>query len=234
MRCNVCGRELKEGQMFCQCGNTISTPGSNGSYSYDTDVLNVNSPSSNKFLIIGVIAGFLTFAVIAAVLVVSIVGNLNQMTDRSKWENVSKPAYSITMPGNMKETDALQRTGASQMQHLDTYRSGSAIVDVSVYYYPADVKNYIKRPMAIDLVKKELKKHDVEPLEHGELIYVQFPQDSGGAFLGNTQAWTVDAMYITNEGLYEIEIFTPMNKKDKYEEAVFAMLDSFRPKSSNS
>ena len=229
MKCNVCGRELKDGQMFCQCGNTVGQEDP----SYNTASLNVNRASSGKVMLIAVIAGFLTFAVIIAVIVSVAVNAGSQMTDRSKWENVSKSAYSITMPANMKETDALTRTGAANMTHLDTYRSGSAIVDVSVYYYPAETKKYIKRPTAIKLVKEELKKHDVEPKEHGELIYVEFPQDSGGAFLGNSQAWTVDAMYITNDGLYEIEIFTPMNKKDKYEEAVFAMLDSFRPKTAS-
>ena len=229
MKCNVCGRELKDGQMFCQCGNTVGQD----SYSYNTASLNVNAPSSGKIMLIAVIAGFAAFAVIIGVIVSVFLNAGSQMTDRRKWENVSKSAYSITMPGNMKEIDALTREGASSMTHLDTYRSGSAIVDVSVYYYPSDVKKYIKRPTAIQMVKEELKKHDVEPKEHGELIYVEFPQDSGGAFLGTSQAWTVDAMYITNEGLYEIEIFTPMNKKDKYEEAVFAMLDSFRPKSAS-
>lgn len=229
MKCNVCGRELKEGQMFCQCGNTVGQE----DLSYNTASLNVNAPSSGKIMLIAVIAGFLTFAVIIAVIVSSVMSHANQMTDRSKWENVQKSAYSITMPANMKEIDALQRTGASNMTHLDTYRCNGAIVDVSVYYYPNDLKQRIKRPMAIQLVKGELKKHDVEPKEHGELIYVEFDQDSGGAFLGTSKAWAVDAMYITNEGLYEIEIFTPMNKKEKYEEAVFAMLDSFRPKSSS-
>ena len=36
MRCNVCGRELPPGQMFCQCGNTVSN--SQGGYEYDFDV----------------------------------------------------------------------------------------------------------------------------------------------------------------------------------------------------
>jgi hypothetical protein len=219
--------------MFCQCGNTVTQPGNpNEPYSYENMSLNVNPPSSNKTILIAVIAGFLIFAIIVGAIISFIVKSATVMSDRSRWENVSKPSYSITMPPDLKETDDAISV-PSELQHLDTFRSFNAIVDISKYTYTADQKKYLKRQAAIDIVKESLKKSGSEPLEHGEFIYVEFAQDSGNVFWGTNQAWTVDAMYITNDGFYEVEIFTPMNKHEKYEEAVFAMLDSFRPKSAS-
>lgn len=228
MKCNVCGRELKDGQMFCQCGNTVGQ----GDYSYNTASLNVNAPSSGKVILIAAIAGFVVCAAIIAVIVSAFIRSSTVMTDRSRWENYSRAAYSITLPPNMKESDIVDHSGATNMQHLDTYRSGNVIVDVSVFYFTEDQKKYLTRKKIKEICVDALEQKDADPQEYGELIYVEFPQDASGIFFGTDQVWVYDAMYISNTAFYEIEIATPSGKHENYEEAIFAMLDSFHPKSS--
>lgn len=228
MKCSVCGRELADGQMFCQCGNTVNA--ANGSYAYDMGDLNVNRPSSSRIMIIAAVSGFLVFSVIIAVIVSVFLNSANQMTDRSKWENISRSAYSITLPGNMKPSDVVEHDASNELTHLDTFRNGSVIVDVSVYYFTAEQKKYLKRQKIVELCKSALEEHGQTPLEHNELFYVEYQQDANNAFLGASQVWTYDAMYVSNDGFYEIAVFTPLNKREKNEEAIFAMLDSFRPK----
>ena len=227
MKCNVCGRELSDGQMFCQCGNTVGQE----DYSYSTASLNVNAPSSGKIILIAAIAGFVVFASIIALIVSALIRSATAMTDRSRWENYSRPAYSMTLPPGMKDSNIIDHSGNGEMQHLDTFRNSNVIVDVSVFYFTEDQKKYFNRKKIKELCVDALKKKDTTPLEHGELIYVEFPQDASGIFFGTDKIWTYDAMYISNSAFYEIEIAMPTNKRESYEEAVFAMFDSFRPKS---
>ena len=227
MRCNVCGRELKEGQMFCQCGNTINDMGAG--------VLDVNRESkSKKILLIGGLAGFLVIAIMAVIFISAFLGYGKQLTDRSKWENRSKSAYSITLPSNMKETDL--DPGYANMTHLDTYRSADAVVVVSYMPFTAEQKRYLKRKQIVDQIKewaaqKSSQDDSVTALERGEMIYFQYREDVSGLFFGTSNVECIESFYVANDALYAVSIAMPESKMEAHQDVVFAWMDSFRPKS---
>lgn len=228
MRCNVCGRELKDGQMFCQCGNTINNMGAGA--------LDVNRErKSNRILLIGGLAGFAVVAIMAIIFISAFLGYGKQLTDRSKWENRSKSAYSITLPSNMKETDL--DPGYANMTHLDTYRSNDAIVTISYMPYTAEQKRYLKRNKVVEQIKEwaaEKAKGDdsVTALEHGEMIYFEYQEDLSGAFLGSSKVECIESFYVSNDALYSVGIIMPVSTYSKHQDVVFAWMDSFRPKTS--
>ncbi|MBQ4465129.1 MAG: hypothetical protein II916_04125 [Oscillospiraceae bacterium] len=227
MRCNVCGRELKDGQMFCQCGNTV------GQADFNAGALNVNR-SSGKTMLIAAIAGFAVLAALVMVVVGVILGSGSNIKDRTKWETVSCADYQMTIPGGMKEADVVDHQG-SGMTHLNTYRNSSVVIDVNMIRFTAEQKRYFKRKKFIEMFKEVFPYDEVEgtpvtPTEHGNMIYIEYPQDANGAFLGSSKAWVVDACFVSNDAFYEVEVFTPQDKYPEYEEYVFAWLDSFRAK----
>ena len=225
MRCNVCGRELKPGQMFCQCGNTVNTAGTGGE-------LSLNRGSSAKWIILAAVAGFVVIAMLAAIFIFGLVGHSRQLTDRSQWETRTCANYRITLPANMHESDIIDHEG-SELTALDTYQSSAAIVDVNMLAFTEQQKKGLKRKKFVELFKElfpasEVNGYPVSPQEHGNMIYIEYPQDAPGIFWGSNEAWVTDACFVTNEAFYEVEVYIPSDKKEEYQEYVFAWLDSFR------
>lgn len=208
--------------MFCQCGNTVGQ-GSGAS-------LNVNRASSGKILLIGGIAGFLAMAVMAAIFISALLNHGAQMTDRTKWENISKATYSITLPGNMQEADI--DPGYANLTHLDSYRNSNAIVCISSMMFTEDQKRFLKRKKIVEMVKEWVPDDGsgITAQEHGEIIYFSYPQEQSGIFFGESNLNVIEAFYVANDGLYNIDIIMPESKYAKYEDSVFAWLDSFRAK----
>lgn len=226
MRCEVCGRELKEGQMFCQCGNTLGSTGA---------ALDVNrDKKAGKLMLLAVLAGFLVFAVMATILVAAFLSSGKALTDRSKWENISQTNYSITLPANMKEADI--DPGFANLTHLNTYRSGDAVVCVSYMPFTADQKRFLKRKQIVEMIKEWVPEEDengqtIIAQEHGELVYFEYAENADGIFFGSSDITCVEAFYVSNDALYSIDFLMPAGKYAEHQDVVFAWMDSFRPKS---
>ncbi|MCR5718282.1 MAG: hypothetical protein K6F80_04510 [Oscillospiraceae bacterium] len=231
MRCNVCGRELPPGQMFCQCGNTVSN--SQGGYEYDYNGgagdLNVNS-SSGKTMLIAVIAGIAVFAVIIAVIVSMLLGAGSNITDPTKWETVSTAHYQMTRPKSMKEIDFKMDMG--NVTDLGTYRTGDVMMNIGTFQFTAEQKKYLKRKKVAEQLKSLLPAFAGEGAaiqERGNMCYTETEMDVPGAFFGNSKVKYVSAYYVSNNGMYVVQVITPVGKYAKYQDSIFAWMDSFRP-----
>ena len=237
MKCNVCGREIPYGQMFCQCGNTVNAApsGNRGiTYNYDnyeSDALNVNKPSGNKIMIIAIIAGILTFVLLIAVFFTAAVNASNSITDPTKWETVTTANYQMTRPADMKKIDLNMQTEAN-VTDLGTYRKGKIILNMGMYQFTAEQKKYFKRKKVAEQLKDMLPSvmpNNAVPQERGNMVYIETVMEQSGVFFGTDQVEYVSAYYVSNNGMYVVQLITPASSYGKYKDSIFSWLDSFRP-----
>ena len=222
MRCNVCGRELKPGQMFCQCGNTVSNDAGGQ--------LNVNAPSSGKMMVIGAIVGLLLLVILGVTAVSFLTGAGSAVKDRSKWEHISGSGFEMTIPSGLREGTVFNPT--ANFKVLKSLRGSEIAIEVSSVTYSSLGVNNINRKKLEEMVRSNLGSQNVEgrtiePQEHGNMIYYDYTQE-GGVFFGSSKVHVVDGMFVGTNALYEVCIACPESKYTDYEEYIFAWYDSFR------
>lgn len=225
MRCNVCGRELKDGQMFCQCGNTVGNVGG--------AQLNVNRASSGKVMLIAAIVGFVVVAAIVGG-ILALIGSANSnITDRTKWETISRPDYQMTIPGGMKEQDI--SFGMQGIEELDTFYNRNAIINVSVIRMSEEQMRFFKRKKVVEMIKEiipsELENgYPIETKERGSMVYFEYEQAVDTRGFGSDQAHVVAGYFVSNSGIYIVQVGTSVENFEKYQEYIFSWFDSFRAK----
>lgn len=223
MRCNVCGRELKPGQMFCQCGNTVGNASGAS--------LNVNAPSSNKLILIGAIVGLVLLAAIGTIVAVIFGSAGSAVKDRTKWERISGSGFQMTVPSGMREGEVfVESEGFTKLKAL---RSGQIAIEVSSVSYSSVGITKINRKKLEELIRANLKSLDVngqnaEPKEHGTMVYYDYTTESSGIFFGTKDVHIVDGMFVGKNALYEVCVACPESKYAEYEESIFAWYDSFK------
>ena len=225
MRCNVCGRELKDGQMFCQCGATVGYAGN--------DSLNLY-PEKKKGalpLIIGMIAGALIFVVIIVLLVMGVTSGKRNITDRTKWERVSGPGYSITIPASMKDSEVIENS--ADMRSLLQKRSSEAAIAISAMSYDPKALGSISRKKLEEIIKQRMPAvdengHEVNLQDRGSMFYYEYEHKETGIFFGADSVHVVDAMCVGKTAIYDVIIITPEKKYAEYSSYIFAWIDSFQ------
>ena len=224
MRCNVCGRELKPGQMFCQCGNTVGNDAGGQ--------LNVNAPSSNKMMLFGALGGLALFIVLGIIIFSVITGSSSAIKDRTKWEHITGNGFEMTVPSGLKEGNAF--TPTPNYTVVKALRSNEIAIEVSSVTYQSLGVSGVSRKKLEEIVRANLGSIEVtdggsaEPKEHGNMIYYEYTQEGNGPFFGSGKAHIIDGMFVGTSAIYEVCIACPESKYAEYEESIFAWYDSFR------
>ena len=225
MRCNACGRELKDGQMFCQCGATVGYAGN--------DSLNLY-PEKKKGalpLIIGMIAGALIFIILIAVVISGATKGKRSITDRTSWERVSGPGFSITIPAGMKDDDVLIK--ASGVNELKEVRNSEVAIAVSSIPYDSKQLGSINRKKFEEMLKNYMPAvdnngHEINLQERGSMFYYEYSHQQNGVFFGVDTVHVVDAMCVGKNAVYDVTVICPEKKYAEYSSYIFAWIDSFQ------
>ena len=227
MKCPSCGREVPYGQKQCLCGTTVS-----GSYDaiYNDD-LNLNRRRVNAAPVFIVIALVLILVGVAAWML--FIAPSYNITHESAWDTVYADEYQITIPKGLHPRDMTVEPGTVA---LDARGNNEVLMGITAYRLSADEQAIIANTAFLqDLLIEFFPKEDadagtLDPQKRGRMIYVEFPADRPGEFLGSDRVHLVDAIFVGKTAFYEIEIHCPEEKYEKYEESIFAWLDSFHVK----
>lgn len=224
MKCNVCGRELQDGQMFCQCGNTVGYAGGEDLSLYP------KKKSGAMPLLIGMAAGAVIFVLIIVFIATALTRDSRSVTDRASWERVSGEGYSITMPSGLKDTRLTTNTGGMTVLK-EVSNSEVAIAIGSKSYNAADFGS-INRKKLEEMLKRYMPAEDgnghaVELKEHGSMFYYEYTEEASGMFFGASTVHVVDAMCVGKSAIYDVIIVCPEKKYAVYEPYIFSWVDSF-------
>ncbi len=227
MKCPSCGREVPYGQKQCLCGTTVS-----GGYDtmYDND-LNLNPRRPNVApALIAIILVLILVGVAAWMLFIAPSYNI---THESAWDTLYTDEYQITVPKGLHQRDVTVEPGTVA---LDARGNNEVLIGITAIRLSADEQKIVANTAFLqDLLIEFFPKEDdeagtLDPQKRGRMIYVEFPADRPGEFLGSDRVHLVDAIFVGKTAFYEIEIHCPEDKYEKYEESIFAWLDSFHPK----
>ena len=227
MKCPSCGREVPYGQKQCMCGTTVS-----GGYDtmYDND-LNLNRRRFNAAP--ALIAIILVLILVGVAVWMLFIAPSYNITHESAWDTIYTDEYQITLPKGLHHRDMTVDPGTVA---LDARGNNEVLMGITAYRLSADEQKIIANTAFLqDLMIEFFPKEDdeggtLDTQKRGRMIYVEFPVDRPGEFLGSDRVHLVDAIFVGKTAFYEIEIHCPEDKYEKYEESIFAWLDSFHPK----
>ena len=160
-----------------------------------------------------------------------------ELTDEKGWKKFETDSFSITMPDVLKESDKISETDPDYKK-LGFYTSEKIAVYVTKAALNEEEKAVVKKS-GIDAIKKNMIKQGakqtivgqpIDPKELGDAIYVEFAVTKDGYIDVTDLLWEVDATIVTEEALYEVEIYCPEVDKDIYRESMLKWLESFEVK----
>lgn len=259
MRCQYCGREAQPGQVYCECGHPISLSGDNfsqpnpqpGFYQpgyqqqgfgsgFTPDGRSLASlqkkPGSGigvKIVIVLVViallcgGGFLAYKLIKG----------QDVLDEDNWKKIDKSNYSITLPGAMKESDNIVELDPSYTRE-GFFQADDAAVYIGRMDLDADQQNIIKSN-GLDKFKqamlqagsqRSINGQKLDPKMRGDLIVMEYSATRKNYLKNTDEVYILDAIYINEEVMYELEAYCPKADKDKYIDSMYKWVDSFKLK----
>lgn len=256
MRCQYCGREAQPGQVFCECGHPVSlsrgsdpnavsngfpTPPSDYDKQWFTpDGRSLASLEKKP----GLSAGGKIVLILLVLAIVGVGGFLaykfimgQDLLKESNWETVDKSTFSIKIPSAMKENDNIVEIDKGY-DKLGFFKADKAGVYIAKAEHTAQSKAAIDqygiqkmKELTIQVAKTRTingKKLDVK--EHGDLLVAEYDITKANFVKGTDKLWVLDATLITEKRLYEIQAFCAESEKDKYIDAMYKWVESFKAK----
>lgn len=239
MKCSSCRRELKEGTLVCECGQAVGEEKAGGETKTPDgrDLASLEKPAvtSRTTNVLIVCAMAVVIGIIAFFVYKMIIGR--ELTDEKGWKKFETDSFSITMPDVLKESDKINESDPDYTR-LGFYTSEKIAVYVSKAELNEEEKSVVKTH-GIDAIRKSMMQEGSEqmingqklsPKQLGDMIYVEFPATKDGYIEVTDLLWEVDATIVTEQALYEVEIYCPEVDKDIYRESMLKWLESFEVK----
>lgn len=256
MRCQYCGREAQPGQVYCECGHPVSlSQGADPRASsfgfdeppsdYDRNWYTPDGRSLSSLEKKGMGAGGKIVIMLIVIMALAagaffaykFITQSKDLLDEDNWEKKSFSKGSITLPSAMKESDNIIELSKDYTK-LAFFTSDNAAVYLLEYKMPADKMEYMKTPEGLNAIKQNLitynkrrkiNNYQLDPKQHGELICFEYPSTKKNYIKSTSELWVVNASLVTPNGLYEMEAYCPKAEKDKYLDAMYKWLESFKP-----
>ena len=242
MKCKNCGREIKKGEIECECGAPIEQEKAVDKNAKLTtpdgrDLSALEKPAVKKTdispVILVVIAAVI--AIIAFIIYKVIVGS--DIRNKDNWKTVEKDTFSITIPKAMEESDDNVEVD-SDYEKVGFFKCDKASVYISKAEFNEDEKKVVRNE-GVQTLKRELinngKKgnvmgYNLTPQERGDFIFVAYPVVAKGLVEGTDKVWAVSATLLTKECIYQIDAYCSNDDAEDYEGAMNKWLESFKLK----
>ncbi len=243
MKCKNCGREIKKGELECECGTPIeqaeaAAEKKSGLTTPDgRDLAALEKPAVKKTDIspVVLIAIAAVIAIIAFIVYKVIVGS--DIRDKDNWKEVSTDTYTITLPKAMKKSNKNIETD-TDFTKVDFYKCSKASVYISKAELNEDEKELLKkrgvsgmRTQAYENGKNQVVNgFKLSPEIHGDFVIVEYPLDAQDYVDDEEELWAVSATLITEDCIYQIDAFCADEKKEDYAEVMTRWIESFKLK----
>ena len=201
------------------------------------DLASLEKPavSNRRTNVLIILAMAVVIGIIAFIVYKVIIGR--DLTDEKGWKKFETDSFSITMPDVLKESDKISESDPDYTK-LGFYTSEKIAVYVTKASLNEDERSVIKTS-GIEAIKKNMIKQGgeqivngqpLDPKELGDKIYVEFPATKDGYIEVTDLLWEVDATLVTQNAVYEIEVYCPEQDKDIYRDSMVKWIESFEVK----
>jgi len=241
VKCKECGRELPPGETKCPCSESSNKKQKNDDTTEKVmtpdgrDLASLEkkpAPSKKRVIVLSVI---LVAVCIAGVILYFALKGPDPL-DESTWRKVEKDGYSITLPEALKENDNINEDDP------DFEKIGFFVCDTAAVYIskselnPAEKKlvkesgvEKIRRDMIKNSKKVKLDNETMTVEMHGDLVVTEYAEVRQKYLKSSEDVWIVTAVLVTEDSVYEIENCCCRDDKDKYHDAMYKWLESFKP-----
>ena len=242
MECPYCGREVKEGETFCECGRPINIAGTSGgasagpmtAFEQQLSTQTLASVKQKKRLpILPLIILLLVCAGVGGFFGIRMIQDSN-LKKPDTWEVVDRPEYTIKLPTALKnDTDRMVEIDSS-VEKLDFFSTRKAAVYVTARRLTAAEQEMYKdtEPKLVVNNNKTMtiNGQKIEPVERGKFMIFEYSAHRQNYISSTDDLWVIEANTVTKKAWYTIEVYCPETEKDTYREYMLQWIDSFTPK----
>lgn len=144
-----------------------------------------------------------------------------------KWETVTGSSYTMTMPKGMRDREL--DYDDDRFKLVDCKSNHYVVIAIGQAVMTKEERKIANRLDMFTLMKeltptRTVDGVKVEPQKHGDIIYMTFTQALDGK-----QYRLVEAMYISETSLYEVDVLCLEDSYEEYEANIFEWLESFEP-----
>ena len=239
MKCMYCGQDNPDGAVYCRCGRPLTLGGGYGGQMNPFPMQTPDMVKHRKAVPI--------MPIILVLLMIVAAGGFfyyrnylkASVTDESKWQTISGSGYSIKAPKAMKKGEMLTVSGGDSTL-LDFYTCEEMGFDVSVHNYTdeekkmygeLDAKAYLAAYKLSGRVQKingqELK---FEVREGQNYVYAGYNVHRPNYVGKSDEVYYIESLFPYGDGYYQVNAYCAEEDKDKYEEYLLKLLDSFDEK----
>lgn len=241
LKCKECGRELPPGETKCQCSESSNKKQKNDDTTEKVmtpdgrDLASLEkkpAPSKKRVIVLSVI---LAVVCIAGVILYFALKGPDPL-DESTWRKVEKDGYSITLPEALKENDNIneddpdfEKIGFFVCDTAAVYISKSELNEAEKDLVKKSGVEKIRQDMIKNSKKMKLDNQSMTVKMQGDLVITEYAEVRQQYLKSSEDVWIVTAVLVTEDSIYEIEGCCSRDDKDKYHDAMYKWLESFKP-----
>jgi hypothetical protein len=241
VKCKECGRELPPGETKCPCSESSNEKQKNDDTTEKVmtpdgrDLASLEkkpAPSKKRVIVLSVI---LAVVCIAGVILYFALKGPDPL-DESTWRKVEKDGYSITLPEALKENDNIneddpdfEKIGFFVCDTAAVYISKSELNEAEKDLVKKSGVEKIRQDMIKNSKKMKLDNQSMTVKMQGDLVITEYAEVRQQYLKSSEDVWIVTAVLVTEDSIYEIEGCCSRDDKDKYHDAMYKWLESFKP-----
>lgn len=244
MKCEYCGRKLKDGELTCECGHAAgSSPKDERPQGAETKQESILTPDGRDLSSLKkpaklskganaaiILAMALFFAVGAFIIYKLIIGA--DLRDEDTWKKIDKDTFSITLPSAMKESDDKKELDADY-EKLGFFKAGKASVYISKADFNEDEKKMLKL-RGVEGVRnwtlENAQRQKLNARKEDDLIIVELAVRQDDLVKGTDELWQISGTLITEDCIYQIDAFCAYSEMKNYAECMLKWIKSFKVK----
>lgn len=252
MNCPYCGREVKDGEVFCECGRPVNLSGAAAGSSPQPAVS--SGGTSSPYLPEGVSLESLHKPArssppiwLVAIVLLACVGVIlffmfknGDITKESSWKTVERPEYTVKVPSALK--DEKKRMISIGADLLDFFSGKEAAILINKKDWTSSQKEMIKQ-LGKEATKEQIYnlftkrwvtvngvKTELTPKMKGDYIYFETETVKKNYIDKTDDLFEIEAYFVTDDSIYEVDVFCAKSDESKYKDTLYKLLDNFKLK----
>ena len=158
-------------------------------------------------------------------------GGEYHLKQTEEWKFVDTADYMVKLPTDLQPKSTINIDNS--FRDLGTSVSDAIGFTVGVAEMDTKQATALRKVglMAVmEMVHRSINGVELIPIERDNYVYTEYKRHAIGYFKSTDDVWTMDAIYVAGDKLYEVHLFCPDNKFSDYKPYMLEILDSFRGK----
>lgn len=178
----------------------------------------------------------LVFLVCIGVILYFFVFRHTDITKESSWQTMTRDCYTMQFSKDLKdERKRMVSIGSGELIDFFSGEEAAVLINRRKWTDAEKAKfnelgiNGVKTEMYNLFRRRTINGVKVEPEVRGDMLYFETTGTKKNYIGKSDDVYEIEATFITEEAVFDVEVFCAEADKDKYKDTLFKWLDTFKP-----